>query len=131
MSVDPRGDLVAGVPLVSKLAWPLTYAYPVHRIGPDHQPLAPPAQPTHLVVWRDADDEVRFMEANAVTARLLQLMVPGRATGRRLLERIAKELKHPQPEVVVNEGAAILAGLRERGIIIGVSSRGAQRRGIS
>jgi hypothetical protein len=117
---------VAGVPVVSKLAWPLTYAYPVHRIDPDYQPDAPPPQPTHLVVWRDAGDEVRFMEANAVTARLLQLMAPRRATGRRLLERIARELEHPQPEVVVEEGATILDGLRERGIILG--ARHTQRR---
>jgi hypothetical protein len=126
---NPRGDLLAKIPVVSPLAWPLSYAYPVHRIGPDYLPDEPPAQPTHLVVWRDRDDEVRFMEANAVTARLLQLLAPGRLTGRKALERIARELKHPQPEAVVAEGAAILKGLRERGIILGtklpVSSRGA------
>src|SRR3546814_6431904 len=36
---DARGDLLAGCPLPSPLAWPLAYAWPVHRIGPDHQPL--------------------------------------------------------------------------------------------
>src|SRR3546814_6497742 len=35
---DARGDLLAGCPLPSPLAWPLAYAWPVHRIGPDHQP---------------------------------------------------------------------------------------------
>jgi hypothetical protein len=120
---NPRGDLLAGVPVVSPLAWPLEYRFPVHRIGADHQPEAPPAQPTYLVVWRDADDEVKFMEANAVTARLLQLVGPGRTTGRKALMRIARELKHPQPEVVVAEGAAILRGLRERGIILGTRQR--------
>src|SRR3546814_5838583 len=50
---DARGDpgsspgqaLLAGCPLPSPLAWPLAYAWPVHRIGPDHQPLEQPAQP--------------------------------------------------------------------------------------
>ena len=121
---NARGDLVKQVPVVSKLAWPLSCAYPVHRIGPDYLPEAPPAQPTHLVVWRDRDDEVRFMEANAVTARLLQLLAPGRMTGRTALERIARELKHPQPAAVVAEGAAILKGLRERGIIMGTKVLG-------
>jgi hypothetical protein len=120
---SPRGDLLAGTPVVSPLAWPLSYAWPVHRIGPDYQPDAPPPQPTHLVVWRDADDEVKFMETNAVTARLLQLVGPGRTTGRKALARIARELKHPQPEVVIREGAAILQGLRERGIILGTRAR--------
>lgn len=117
--VDPHGDLLAGVPVVSPLAWSLTYAYPVHRIGPDFQPPTPPPQPTHLVVWRDPRDEVKFMEANAVTARLLALMAPPRRTGRQLLERIARELKHPQPQAVVEQGAPTLTGLRERGIIAG------------
>ena len=128
---NARGDLLAKAPVVSPLAWSLTYQYPVHRIGPEYQPDAPPPQPTHLVVWRNRDDDVKFMESNAVTARLLELLAPGRLTGRKALERIACELKHPQPEAVVAEGARILTGLRERGIIIGVSSRGAQRRGIS
>jgi hypothetical protein len=133
--VDPDGDLLDGVPVVSRLAWSMAYAFPVHRIGPDFQPGAPPAQPTHLVVWRNRDDEVKFMEANAVTARLLALMQPPRRTGRQLLGRIARELKHPQPQAVIEQGAPTLTGLRERGIITGtkkrVSPRGAQRRGIS
>lgn len=120
---DPDGDLLDQVPAVSPVAWSLSYAWPVHRIGPDYQPDVPPPQPTHLVVWRDADDEVKFMEANAVTARLLQLVGPGRTTGRKALARIARELKHPQPEVVIGEGAAILRGLRERGIILGTPPR--------
>jgi hypothetical protein len=117
--LDPRGHLLDGVPVVSKLAWSLDYAWPVHRIGPEYRPAGPPPQPTHLVVWRNADDEVKFMEANAVTARLVRLLEPARTTGRKALARIARELRHPQPEAVVAEGAAILAGLRERGIVLG------------
>ncbi len=42
---DPAGDLLEGVPLLSPLAWPLAYTWPVDRIGPDHQP----TDPYHLV----------------------------------------------------------------------------------
>jgi hypothetical protein len=120
---DPDGDLMTGVPVVSPLAWVLAYEFPVHRIGPDFLPEAPGAQPTHLVVWRNRDDDVKFMEANAVTARLLELMKPRRRTGRQLLARIAREMKHPQPEAVIAQGAAMLPGLRERGIIPGTQRR--------
>ena len=120
---DPDGDLLEGAPVVSPVAWALTYEFPVHRIGPQFQPKAPPAQPTCLVVYRTRQDEVKFMEVNAVTARLLELMKPARATGRKLLERIAREMKHPQPQAVVEQGAAILAGLRERDIVIGTQRR--------
>ncbi|MGQ0587187.1 MAG: HvfC family RiPP maturation protein [Gammaproteobacteria bacterium] len=123
---DAEGDLLEGVPLLSPLAWPLSYEFPVHRIGPEFQPKEAGPDATHLVVWRNARDEVKFMEVNAVAARLLQLMAPGRATGRRMLERIARELRHPLPDVVVAQGRLTLNDFRERGIITGtktVSSR--------
>jgi uncharacterized protein len=123
LAVDAAGDLLDGVPAASKLAWLLSYEFPVHRIGPDFQPRKPGEGPTHLVVYRTSDDEVKFMEANAVTARLLQLIAPGRATGRQVLKRIAREMKHPHPETVIGQGAAILASLRQRGIILGTKPR--------
>lgn len=122
---DPNGDLLEGVPVVSPLAWSLEYRYPVHRIGPGFLPREPPAQPTHLIVYRNRQDEIKFMEANAVTARLMQLLqARARASGRAQLVRLARELKHPQAAVVA-QGAAILAGLRERDIVLGTKrSRG-------
>lgn len=116
---DPNGDLLAGRPVVSPLAWPLTYAYPVQRIAPDFLPQKPGAQPTHLIVYRNRQDEVKFTEANAVTVRLLQLLQGRRITGRGALARIARELRHPEPAAVIAQGGAILRGLRERDIILG------------
>jgi len=116
---DPNGDLVEGVPVLSPLAWPLVYAWPVHRLSADFQPAVPPVQPTCLVVYRDRADEVRFMEVNPVTARLLALVEARPGTGRALLERIAGELGHPEPALVVAEGAALLARLRQRDILLG------------
>jgi len=116
---DPNGDLMEQVPVVSPVAWVLDYEFPVHRIGPEFMPRAPGTQPTYLIVYRNRQDEVKFMEANAVTARLLQLMAARRATGRRLLARVARELRHRQPDTVVAQGAALLADLRARDIILG------------
>lgn len=79
---------------LSPLAWNLSYAFPVHRIGPTFQPHKPPAQTTHLLVYRTPDDAVKFMEVNAVTSRLLDLL-DGRRTARTALLRIARELKPP------------------------------------
>lgn len=116
---DPNGDLLQGVPVLSPLAWPLVYEWPVHRLGPDHQPAAPPATPTCLVVYRDRSDTVRFMEINPVTARLLALVASAPASGRALLERVAAELAHPAPAQVVAEGREILERLRRRDILLG------------
>lgn len=114
-----EADPLATPPRLSPLAWPLSYEWPVQRISPDFQPAEPGEQPTYLIVWRNREDAVRFMEINAVTARLLQLVEeqPG-VTGRELLLRVAAEMQHPQPEAVVEQGAAILRDLREREILL-------------
>ncbi len=118
--LDENGDLLAGVPVLSPLAWPLSYRFPVHRITPDHQPQEPPAEPTHLVVYRNRAERVEFLETNAVTQRLLQLLAEGvDRSGREQLERIAAELQHPDPGQVVAFGAGLLDDLRARGIILG------------
>lgn len=120
-SIDRDGDLLGGRLAVNPLAWSLAYSWPVHRIGPDYQPGADQTQPTFLVVHRGLDDEVRFMEINAVTARLLDMAADDAETrsGRDLLLAIAGELQHPEPEVVVRGGADTLALLRERDIVLG------------
>ncbi len=117
---DPDGDLMTGSPVLSPLAWHLTYRYPVHRIGPDYQPDAPGDAPTHLVVYRDRQDEVGFIEINPVTKRLLELVESATdATGEELLRTIAQELSHPQPEVVVGAGREIFNSLHHKDIIPG------------
>jgi hypothetical protein len=99
---DPNGDLVEGAPRLSPLAWAQAYAWPVQKISPDIQPQALPEQPTYLVVYRTRQDDVRFMEINAVTARLLQLIEEQpAASGRELLLQIAAEIGHPEPAQIV------------------------------
>ncbi|MGQ0621774.1 MAG: HvfC family RiPP maturation protein [Panacagrimonas sp.] len=117
---DPNGDPLESPPVVSPLAWPLAYGYPVHRISPDFQPDAAPDAPTYLVVYRTRQDEVKFMEINAVTGRLMQLIEENpTVTGRKLLSGIATELQHPDPVQVIEAGRVILASLRERDILLG------------
>ncbi len=117
---DPNGDCLEHAPYLSPLAWTVSYDYPVHRIGPEFQPQAPGEQPTYLVVNRDRQDRVRFLEINAVTARLLELMhTSPDAGGRQLLLQIADELQHPRPELVLAGGAAIFDHLRARDIVLG------------
>jgi hypothetical protein len=60
------------------------------------------------------------MELNPVTARLVELMMRGEdVCGGALLERIAAELNHPQPEVVIAGGLEIMAKMRDRDVILG------------
>jgi hypothetical protein len=115
------GDLLAGRPVLSPLAWSLAYEYPVHRIRPEYQPSEPGDQPSFLVVYRNRADKVAFMEINAVTARLISLIGEARqdGTGLALLEQVAAELSHPEPAAVVAGGVALLESLRARDIVLG------------
>lgn len=116
---DPNGDLLDGVPLVSPVAWTLAYDYPVHRIGPAYLPDAPGESPTYLVVYRTRQDEVKFTEINAVTARLMALIEAApEATGRAHLTQIASELAAPLDEIIA-AGHTMLLGLRARDVVLG------------
>ena len=59
---------------LSELAWPLAYRFPVHRIGPDYRPNCPPAEPTFLLVYRDRDDQVKFLEIGSSAYLLLEAL---------------------------------------------------------
>jgi hypothetical protein len=114
---DPDGDLLAGIPVLAPALMNLAYAWPVQRIGPHYRPRKP--RPTHLLAFRDPDDEVRFVELNPVSARLLALLLDGERTGRAACLRVAAEIAHPDPDAVVAHGAALLAELHSLGAILG------------
>ena len=120
--IEPDGDLLAGHPQVSALAWPLSYQFDVHTIAEDNIPEQANPQGCHLIVYRDLDDEVHFMEVNAVTARLLFLLNEDTSmTGQAALEQIADELQHPSPQAVIDGGMQTLRELKERNIVLGTS----------
>lgn len=122
------GDPLDGHPRVSPLAWPLCYRYPVQRVAadwPDRWPREAPDEPTRLLAYRDRDDEVRRIELNAVSTRLFGLLsehaADGAYTGRRALETICAELRHPDPAQVLAGGAALLQDWCGRGILLGAT----------
>jgi hypothetical protein len=121
--VNPDGDMLSGIPVLSPLAWPLSYQYPVHRIRVDFQPDTPPEKTTHLLVWRKQDDSIKFMELNEISLLLVQELKkePARS-GHELLTEIAGVINHPKPEVVVEGGKALLNELKEKQIILGTRS---------
>jgi hypothetical protein len=120
-NLDQDGDLFSGIPVLSPLAWHLSYHFPVHEIGPDYQPTHPGETDTCLIVYRNRSDDMGFMLINAVTKRLLELIAEdNNETGDQLLNRVANEMSHPQPGVVVNGGMEILRELAEKDIILGI-----------
>lgn len=115
-------SLVDHIPVLSPLAWSMVFDYPVHQIGAGFQPEQPNEQPVCLVVYRNRQDKVAFLEANPVTARLLELCEGNTdRLGKDLLLQIAHELQHSDPSLVLRAGTDILAQLRQLDIIYGIS----------
>ena len=119
-SFDPAGDLLTGVPVLSPLAWPLAYTWPVHRLSPEFQPGEAPDTATFLLVQRDAHHKVRFSELSALTFRLLQrLSQSPDLTGREQLLALAAEAQTPDPEAFVASGRDMFEHQRAGGIVPG------------
>jgi hypothetical protein len=117
---DPEGDLLEGIPVISPLAWLLSYRFPVHRIRPDFQPVEAPEEATHLLAYRNRDDQVKFMQLNDVSGLLIRFLQEDRGlSGRLLLKEIATAIKHPKPELVLEGGKSLMADLRQRDVILG------------
>ncbi len=122
-NIDANGDLLARRPVFSPLAWPLVYQFPVHTMSPDNLPQQAPEQPSYLVVYRNRNDQVNFLETNPVTARLISLLQENESyTGLDAITHITEEMKHPNPDVVRQGGLAALQELQQYGIILGTEN---------
>ncbi|MDZ4729000.1 MAG: putative DNA-binding domain-containing protein [Xanthomonadales bacterium] len=119
LEADPQGDLLQGVPLLSPLAWPLAYTFPVHRIGPEFQPEKAPAEPTRLLVYRNRKDQVKFMQINPVTWLLLEKLQAGEHSGQDILLAIAADIGHADSHAVLEHGKQLLQDLWQREVILG------------
>ncbi len=120
VDADTAGDLLAGVPVLSPLAWPLAYRFPVHRLAPQYQPAEAPAEPSFYVARRDRRDQVGFMQVNAVTLLLVErLQQQAELTGAAQLEGLADELPQLERAAVHAGGAAALRELLEADVVLG------------
>lgn len=124
---DRNGDLLHQQVVVSPLAFPLVYSFPVHKIGKSYLPEEAPESPTFLIISRNRQDEVDFMETNAVTYRLLEIFQEFEAsqnkqlTGLEALDILQKELNFPNPEALLEGGKSILDDFLERDVVLGTN----------
>lgn len=118
---DAQGQLLGKV-VLNPLVRPLVYHFPVHTIGPEHQPDQAPTDPTYLLVYRNVDLQVRFMESNPMTHRVLALLESGE-TGQNALLKLAQELSDSGLDIprdrLQTQGLQMLERLRDKGIVLG------------
>ncbi|TXH93446.1 MAG: DUF2063 domain-containing protein [Rheinheimera sp.] len=113
-SFDPE-RILALSPLVRLCC----YQYPVQQISARFQPTEPAAQPVFLMLYRDENDKVRFLELNAWSAALLQLVSaePGQQLGTYIdwLRPYVPEWSNQQ---LLAQATPLLTDFSARGIVV-------------
>ncbi len=87
---------------LSPLAWPLAYQWPVHQLSIDYQPEQPQGAVTTLMVYRNADDSVGFMELSPLLFQWLLALEEGQETGLsagQALAELTADMDYPAEEL--------------------------------
>lgn len=112
----PEGDMMQARVVLNPARIDVASPWPVHRIGPGARPRKP--EPTFLVVFRDAQMAVQFVEINAVTAHVLHSLEQG-LSGEQVFAQLATDMAHPDPQALQGFGQELLISLREQGVLLG------------
>lgn len=95
----------------------LAYNWPVHTLSKTAVPDSPTT--TFLVVYRNSKLTVRFLEVNATTYMLLQLIQNEPAERAVLLASFAEQIQHPDAAALETFGLQLIADLIRQEILIG------------
>ena len=118
--IDTEADLLdlplAFVPAMALLS----YDYPVHQISSENIPEFPLETPVNLLVFRNADDDVKFVELNPMTAALIEDLQDGQLSARQALIGIASVMAFDDVDAIVDFGFELLRDLKSQGAILGV-----------
>ena len=117
LKLSKNPDLLNEKPVLAPAHMLLEYDYAVHKISKRYQPK--PKEKTYLLVFRNAENIVKFIELNPMTFELLRLISENNMAGKQALERIAEAINHPDANTMIKFGAEILADLANQGAIVG------------
>jgi hypothetical protein len=118
--IDKDGDLMNSRLVLSPFVQLHRYQYPVHNLPALEQIRDIPATPTFLLIYRNLDDDVGFMEVNPMTARLIELITENPdQKGKEILLALASEIPGMREEVILHGGHTTYTELRQKDIILG------------
>jgi uncharacterized protein len=117
LKLNPKTDLLSEKPILTSAHKLLNYHFPVHAISKRNQPIV--ETPTYILMFRNNADKVEFIELNAITHALLELIKTNQHTGQQALLAIAQQMNHPNPKAVIGFGTTILQDLYAKNAIIG------------
>jgi hypothetical protein len=100
------------------------YSFAVQRLSADEADRTPPAAvPTELLVYRDREHDVRYLELTPLAAALLERLIAGASLKEAVLG--ACGATQHEPATALDGTARLLADLAERGVLLGPAPAGA------
>ncbi|MDX5406445.1 MAG: putative DNA-binding domain-containing protein [Chromatiaceae bacterium] len=112
------GQLSEAPLALSALTMLLAYPYPVHQISSEFQPQAAGEVQCYLL-YRNRDDEVKFVLINALTAALLHHLqqAPG-CTLKQLVELLVPFIPQLDSDTLLNGASTILQDFAAKGLLV-------------
>ncbi|ABZ76152.1 conserved hypothetical protein [Shewanella halifaxensis HAW-EB4] len=94
------------------------YAYDVQHISPDYRPEEPSELPQYFCIYRDLNEEVRFLLLNPLTAQMLAYLSQHESLGyTELLDWLVHTYTHIQADALKAGCLQLLEDLGHKGII--------------
>ena len=115
------GDFKINIVETSSLARLNVYQYPVHQISKQFQPIEKLNQEIYILVYRNSEDEVKFVELNPLSAVLFEkLQLNSDLSGQELLQHIAIEIHQQDNQEFIGFGLQIIQDWYEKDIVQGI-----------
>lgn len=113
--IEQQADLLHKPLVLNPVLLLQAYQYPVQRISPQQ---LPKPEPTYLALVRNPDYKIDFIELNAITFQLLNLLQQG-LTASDALQQLAPYLPQFSTEQLLNFTEQHLRQLQQQHIILG------------
>lgn len=103
---------------VTSLLEVAAYQFPVHQLSEQYQPASPLEQSTFLAVYRGADDQVHFMQLDALSAATIQLLQSSAMTFHQLIAAITQLVPGLDKETINAGVIDLIEKLNSHGLVL-------------
>lgn len=103
---------------LSPVAWVLAYQYPVHRISAHFQPSEKHDKPTLLTVYRNQNDDVKFIEIAPLTYHLLKKFEPDSREVKEVVSELIQEVGNAVDNDLTCHAMVAVNQMIEKGILV-------------
>lgn len=122
LQINPDGNLATERPAFNPVLQLCVYPFPVHRIGPRNKPDTRPERDTTLLLFRNKNNEMKFIELDMLGATLIQLLLSEPINCQTALRSLAAQMPQHVSADFTDAAHTMLRHLYNEGAILGTLS---------